>query len=141
MVEEFIDIPYGRDHRENGTTIDERERSVKPIRIRDTNADNDLDNASDYLSLMSPRSALAGLSGLSHGARLKGVDDDNDESIPTKARTLRSELCRPSKSVVAIAVLFLFAFLFFIILFFRLSRNASVHPLYTNTGMVTPLIY
>jgi hypothetical protein len=79
MVEEFIDIPYGRDHRERGTTIDEQERSVEPIRIRDTNADNDLDNASDYPSPMSPRSPLAGLSGLS--ARLKGVDDDDDDMV------------------------------------------------------------
>lgn len=81
IEEEYIEVPYGRDARESGsTTIDERERS------RETSQDASLiggltdgehDSASDYPSPLSPRSPPAGLSGLS--ARLKGVDDDEDD--------------------------------------------------------------
>ena len=73
MEEEYIDIPYGRDGRESGTTIpDERERTRDGI-----GGDSEQDTPSEYPSpMMNSQSSLVGLSGLS--ARLKGVEDDNE---------------------------------------------------------------
>jgi len=77
IEEEYIEVPYGRDVRESGsTTIDERDRS------RDMSGgiltDGEPDSASDYpSSSLGLRSPPAGLNGLS--ARLKGVDDDDDD--------------------------------------------------------------
>ncbi|KAK0460896.1 uncharacterized protein EV420DRAFT_1619444 [Desarmillaria tabescens] len=78
MEEEYIEVPYGRDARESGsTTVDDRDRS--------RNASQDVsfmggvvdepDSASDYP--LSPRSPV-GLSALS--ARLKGVEDEDEEA-------------------------------------------------------------
>ena len=80
MEEEYIDIPYGRDGRESGTTIpDERERTRDGL-----GGDNELDSASEYPSpMMNSQSSLVGLSGLS--ARLKGVEDDNDLAAGNKS--------------------------------------------------------
>ncbi|KAG7449778.1 uncharacterized protein BT62DRAFT_885871 [Guyanagaster necrorhizus] len=80
MEEEYIEVPYGRDARESGsTTVDDRDPS--------RNASQDVsfmggvvdepDSASDYPSPLSPRSPV-GLSALS--ARLKGVEDEDDEA-------------------------------------------------------------
>lgn len=78
MEEEYIEVPYGRDARESGsTTLDDRERINDSGRDIDLVGDSEIDNASDYPSPLSPRSPPAGLSGLS--ARLKGVEDDDDE--------------------------------------------------------------
>jgi hypothetical protein len=78
MEEEYIEVPYGRDARESGsTTIDERERSREPSGDAGRLTDGELDNASDFPSPLSPRSPPAGLSGLS--ARLKGVEAEDDE--------------------------------------------------------------
>ncbi|KIK09299.1 hypothetical protein K443DRAFT_83444 [Laccaria amethystina LaAM-08-1] len=77
MEEEYIEVPYGRDGRESGsTTIDERERGIEMHRDGAMGLDEP-DSASDYPSTLSPRSPPAGLSGLS--ARLNGVDDDDDD--------------------------------------------------------------
>jgi len=72
MEEEYIEVPYGRDQRESGssTNPDEPEQEV---------ADNTLDvddSASEYQSpgLNSPSVGLRGLN-----ARLKGVEDDSGE--------------------------------------------------------------
>lgn len=77
IEEEYIEVPYGRDGRESGsTTIDERERGIEMHRDGAMGLDEP-DSASDYPSTLSPRSPPAGLSGLS--ARLNGVDDDDDD--------------------------------------------------------------
>lgn len=80
MEEEYIDIPYGRDGRESGTTIpDERERTRDGI-----GGDNEQDSASEYPSpMMNSQSSLVGLSGLT--ARLKGVEDDNELAAGNKS--------------------------------------------------------
>jgi len=78
IEEEYIEVPYGRDARESGsTTIDERERSRDASRDAGRLGDGEIDSASDYPSPLSPRSPPAGLSGLS--ARLKGVENEDDE--------------------------------------------------------------
>jgi hypothetical protein len=75
IEEEYIEVPYGRDGRESGsTTVDERERSRETSGDAGRLTDGEMDSASEYPSPLSPRSPPAGLSGLS--ARLKGVDDD-----------------------------------------------------------------
>lgn len=79
IEEEYIEVPYGRDARESGsTTIDERERSREASGDTGRLTDGELDNASDFPSPLSPRSPPAGLSGLS--ARLKGVEAEDDEA-------------------------------------------------------------
>ncbi|KAF9017999.1 hypothetical protein BDZ89DRAFT_1165453 [Hymenopellis radicata] len=87
MEEEYIEVPYGRDARESGsTTVDDSSRS--------RNASQDVsymgginpeepDSASDYPSPLSPRGPAVGLSGLS--ARLKGVEDEDDEGGATRS--------------------------------------------------------
>ncbi|KAJ7502873.1 hypothetical protein B0H11DRAFT_607464 [Mycena galericulata] len=68
MEEEYIEVPYGREARESGSsTQDDRERS------RDADADLEPpDTASEYP--LSPQSPAGGLNGLS--ARLKDEDDE-----------------------------------------------------------------
>ncbi|KAF9460746.1 hypothetical protein BDZ94DRAFT_1265413 [Collybia nuda] len=79
IEEEYIEVPYGRDGRESGsTTVDERERSRETSGDIGRLTDGEMDSASEYPSPLSPRSPPAGLSGLS--ARLQGVGDDDDES-------------------------------------------------------------
>lgn len=78
IEEEYIEVPYGRDARESGsTTLDDRERINDSSRDIDLVGDSEIDNASDYPGPLSPRSPPGGLSGLS--ARLKGVEDDDDD--------------------------------------------------------------
>jgi protein SPA2 len=78
IEEEYIEVPYGRDVRESGSTMmDERERSREPSGDAGRLTDGELDNGSDFTSPLSPRSPPAGLSGLS--ARLKGVEAEDDE--------------------------------------------------------------
>lgn len=78
IEEEYIEVPYGREVRESGsTTIDERERSREASGDAGRLTDGELDGASDFPSPLSPRSPPAGLSGLS--ARLKGVETEDDE--------------------------------------------------------------
>jgi hypothetical protein len=82
IEEEYIEVPYGREVRESGsTTIDERERSREAIGDVGRLTDGELDNGSDFPSPLSPLSPPAGLSGLS--ARLKGVEaEDEERGIP-----------------------------------------------------------
>lgn len=78
IEEEYIEVPYGRDARESGSsTIDEHERSRETTGDNGRLTDGDLDTTSEYPSPLSPRSPPAGLSGLS--ARLKGVEDEDDQ--------------------------------------------------------------
>lgn len=71
MEEEYIEVPYGRDARES--VDDSRDRSQEGgVAL----TDGEPDSASDYP--ISPRSPPTGLNGLS--ARLKGVEDDDDDS-------------------------------------------------------------
>ena len=80
MEEEYIEVPYGRDVRESGsTTIDEREPSREPSGDAGRLTDGELDNSSDFPSPLITRSPPAGLSGLS--ARLKGVEAEDDEAV------------------------------------------------------------
>lgn len=80
IEEEYIEVPYGRDARESGsTTIDERERSREPSGDAGRLTDGELDNSSDFPTPLSPRSPPAGLNGLS--ARLKGVEAEDDEAV------------------------------------------------------------
>ncbi|KAF8629906.1 hypothetical protein AX15_003258 [Amanita polypyramis BW_CC] len=85
MEEEYIEIPYGRELQESGgTLLDEHDRgrdTGKDHSMVNTLTDGEPDSASDYPSPMSPLSPPVGLSGLS--ARLKGMEDDDDEvAIP-----------------------------------------------------------
>lgn len=73
IEEEYIEVPYGREQRESGATID----TPGVDGIRDALAD---DSASDYQGAMSPRSPPAGgLNGLS--SRLREIQDDDDHDI------------------------------------------------------------
>lgn len=77
IEEEYIEVPYGRDARESGsTTVDERERSRETSGDAGRLTDGEMDSASEYPSPLSPRSPPAGLSGLS--ARLQEVGDDDE---------------------------------------------------------------
>ena len=87
MEEEYIEVPYGRDARESGsTTMDDRDRSRNPSQdvsyLGGINGDEP-DSASDYPSSLSPRSPPGGLNGLS--ARLRGVDDEDDEGVASRS--------------------------------------------------------
>jgi protein SPA2 len=82
MEEEYIEVPFGRDARESGSSInDERERSRDRGPDSFSTEDDEPDSASHYASPMSPNSPAVGLSGLS--ARLK-VDEDDE---PPSARS------------------------------------------------------
>ncbi|TFK44453.1 hypothetical protein BDQ12DRAFT_673015 [Crucibulum laeve] len=84
IEEEYIEVPYGRDGRESGsTTVDDRDRGGDSS--RDASLEDPPDSASDYQSQLSPRSPLAGLSGLS--ARLGKAVDDDDDDIPAGNRS------------------------------------------------------
>ncbi|KAJ7128977.1 hypothetical protein C8R43DRAFT_1026667 [Mycena crocata] len=80
IEEEYIEVPYGREARESGTsTLDDRDRS------REVEADPEPpDTASDYP--MSPQSPAGGLSGLS--ARL--LKDDNEDAYDNFGRASAS---------------------------------------------------
>ncbi|KAF8635219.1 hypothetical protein AX17_003995 [Amanita inopinata Kibby_2008] len=85
MEEEYIEVPYGREIRESGgASIDERDRNRDPSRELGM-TDGEHDSASDYPGPMSPRSPQVGLSGLS--ARLKGMDDEEDEGAVSGTRS------------------------------------------------------
>ncbi|KAJ3867975.1 hypothetical protein EV359DRAFT_70843 [Lentinula novae-zelandiae] len=79
MEEEYIEVPYGRDARESGSsTNDERDRSRDRGQTPGFSpgfTDDEPDSASNYASPLSPNSPAVGLSGLS--ARLK-TDDEED---------------------------------------------------------------
>lgn len=74
IAEEEIQVPYGREARDSGSTMMEEDGDRSRDRSRDPLTDAEPDSASEYLS---PRSPLVGLSGLS--ARLKDVDDEDDD--------------------------------------------------------------
>lgn len=86
IEEEYIEVPYGRDARESGsTTVDERERSREASGDAGRLTDGEMDSASDYPSPLSPRSPPAGLSGLS--ARLQEMGDDEGGASGTGGRS------------------------------------------------------
>ncbi|KAF9070817.1 hypothetical protein BDP27DRAFT_1323049 [Rhodocollybia butyracea] len=77
MEEEYIEVPYGRDARESGSSInDEREQSRDrgPDSFSPGFTDDEPDSASQYPSPLTPNSPAVGLSGLS--ARLQADDDE-----------------------------------------------------------------
>ncbi|RXW21310.1 hypothetical protein EST38_g4543 [Candolleomyces aberdarensis] len=69
IEEEYIEVPYGREQRESGATIDTPGGDM----IRDASMGDD--SASEYPG-MSPRSPPSGLNGLS--SRLREIQDDDD---------------------------------------------------------------
>ncbi|KAJ3776968.1 hypothetical protein EV361DRAFT_88999 [Lentinula raphanica] len=78
MEEEYIEVPYGRDARESGSSTND-ERDLSRDRGQDPGfspgfTEEEPDSASNYASPMSPSSPAVGLSGLS--ARFKNDDDD-----------------------------------------------------------------
>ncbi|KAH7873105.1 uncharacterized protein C8R40DRAFT_1113973 [Lentinula edodes] len=85
MEEEYIEVPYGRDARESGSSInDERDRSRDTRQTRGFSlgfTDDDPDSASNYASPMSPNSPAVGLSGLS--AKLK--TDEHEDGPSTRS--------------------------------------------------------
>lgn len=73
IEEEYIEVPYGREQRESGATID----TPAAEQFRDAALGDD--SASDYQGAMSPRSPPAGgLNGLSSRLREIQDEDDND---------------------------------------------------------------
>ncbi|KAJ7188573.1 hypothetical protein C8R46DRAFT_25023 [Mycena filopes] len=73
IEEEYIEVPYGREARESGGTLDDRDERDRQ-RERDTLPEPP-DTASDYP--LSPQTPAGGLNGLS--ARLIRDDDDDEE--------------------------------------------------------------
>lgn len=74
MEEEYIEVPYGRDARQSGSSMND-ERETSRDRGPEPFTDPEPDSASEYASPLTPNSPAVGLSGLS--ARLKADDDDD----------------------------------------------------------------